>query len=239
LIAGGLRVCWIAGDLQSARATICSESDAGSGPRLKSSILSKRLRTMIRLISYFLVTEMTVLCLAGCGRQNVPTSFSLSGPNQISKPGQPFTTYTVVTRQGGNREFVYFMVIKPPEAPNGVRQQTSSSQSSSIGRNGQAKSKINLNGKEVTVEYKMTVRPDGTLETESFAVGGKNQSFDKGRVFLVDLSTEPIRILPHDMTLSTTIPDLLNPTAIETVAESALKELEKDPAIAEFTRPLR
>jgi hypothetical protein len=194
---------------------------------------------MIRLISYFVITGMTGLCLAGCGRQNVATSFSLSGPNQVSKPGQPFMTYTVVTRPGGNQEFVYFMVIKPPEAPNGVQQQSSSSQSSSIGLNGQAKSTITLNGKELTVEYKMTVRRDGTLETESFSVGGTKQAFDKGRVFLIDLSTEPIRIVPHDVNLPTTILDLFNPTAIETVAERTLKELEQDPAIAEFTRPLR
>jgi hypothetical protein len=52
-------------------------------------------------------------------------------------------------------------------------------------------------------------------------------------------STEPISIVPHDVKLPTTIPDLFNPAAVETVAESTLKELEQDPAIAEFTRPLR
>ena len=109
---------------------------------------------MIRQISYFLVTGMTVLGWSGCSGQNVPTTFSLSGPNQVSKPGLPYMTYTVVTRQGGNREFVCFMIIKPPEPANGIRQQTTNSQSSAIGLNGQAKSKISLNGKELNVEYK-------------------------------------------------------------------------------------
>lgn len=194
---------------------------------------------MIRRISRFLLAGITVLWLTGCGGQNIPTNFSLSGPNHISKPGQPFVTYTVVTRAGGNREFVYFMVIKPPEPANGMRQQTSSGQSSAIGLNGQAKSTITINGKELAVEYKMTVRSDGTLDTESFVVGGKKQAFEKGRVFLVDLSTEPIGIVQHDAKLPGTIPpDLRNLVAIESLAESTLKELEKDPAIAEFTRPL-
>src|SRR5437870_2773058 len=107
---------------------------------------------MIRRVSRFFLTGMTVLCLAGCGGQNVPTNFSLSGPNHVSKPGQPFITYTVVTRAAGNREFVYFMVIKPPEPANGARQQTSSGQSSWSGLNGHAKSRITINGKELAVE---------------------------------------------------------------------------------------
>jgi hypothetical protein len=193
---------------------------------------------MLRRFSYFLFTGTAVLCLAGCGVQNVPTNFSLSGPSQVSKPGQPFMTYTVVTRADGNREFVYFMIIKPPGPANGMRQQTTSSESSAIGLNGQAKSKISLNGKELTIEYKMKVRPDGTLETESFVVGGKNQVFDKGRVFLVDLSTDPMRVEAHVARLSSPIPDLRNPMAADGLAESTLKELEQDPAIAEFTRPL-
>jgi hypothetical protein len=194
---------------------------------------------MIRRIPCLLVTGTMMLCLAGCGGQNVPTSFSLSGPNHFSKPGQPFITYTVVTRAGGNREFVYFMVVKPPEPANGMRHQSSSGQSSAIGLNGQAKSEITLNGKKLTVEYTMTVRTDSTLDTESFIVSGKKQAFEKGRIFLVDLSTEPIRIVQHDTKLSDTIPDLRNPAANDSLAVSTLDELEKDPAIAEFTRPLR
>ena len=131
------------------------------------------------------------------------------------------------------------MIIKPPESQTGGQQQSSNGESSAIGLNGHAKSKITINGKELTVEYKMTVRTDGTLDTESFVVGGKKQSFDKGRVFLVDLSADPIHIEPHDVKLPTTIPDLSNPVASIGLAESTLKELEEDPAIAEFTRPLR
>ena len=37
----------------------------------------------------------------------------------------------------------------------------------------------------------------------------------------------------------TTIPDLSKPRAAEGLAETTLKELEKDPDIAKFTRPLR
>ena len=75
------------------------------------------MKNMLRRILCFLFTGLTVLCLAGCGEQNVqnvPTNFSLSGPNMVSKPGQPYMTYTVVTHADGNREFVYFMIIKPP-----------------------------------------------------------------------------------------------------------------------------
>jgi hypothetical protein len=140
---------------------------------------------------------------------------------------------------GGEAGIRLFYGHQPPQPTNGGPQHSSGGEGSAIGLNGKTKSKITLNGKELTVEYKMTVRPDGTLETESFVVGGKNQSFDKGRIFLVDLSTEPISIVPHDVKLPTTIPDLFNLAAVETVAESALQELEKDPAIAEFTRPLR
>jgi len=181
-----------------------------------------------------------MLCVAGCGRQSVPTNFSLSGPNQVSKPGLPFMSYTIATRAGGNPEFVYFLIVKPPAPPKGGGQQSStSSEGSAAGRNGRAKSKFMFNGKEVTTDYKMTAHADGTLESQSFEIGGKKQSFEKGRVFLVDLSTEPISITPHDVALPTTIPDLRNLTASEDLARSTLKELEKDPEIAKFTRSLR
>ena len=183
---------------------------------------------------------LAMLCVAGCGRQSVPTNFSLSGPNQVSKPGLPFMSYTIATRAGGNPEFVYFLIVKPPAPPKGGGQQSStSSEGSAAGRNGRAKSKFMFNGKEVTTDYKMTAHADGTLESQSFEIGGKKQSFEKGRVFLVDLSTEPISITPHDVALPTTIPDLRNLTASEDLARSTLKELEKDPEIAKFTRSLR
>ena len=198
---------------------------------------------MIRQIGCCLVMGMSALYLAGCGDQggpSAPTRFSLSGPHQVSKPGQPSMTYTVVTRPDGNREFIYFMIVKPPEPANGVRQQSTSFETSSNGVNGYAKSTITLNGKQLTVDYKMTVHPDGTLETESFLVDGQIQKFDKGRVFLVDLTAEPIRIVAHDVKLSTTIPDALNKFgAAEKLAQGTLQELEKDPVIAEFTRLLK
>ena len=179
------------------------------------------------------------LLLAGCGRDTGPTNFSLSGPNHVSKPGLPFMSYTIATRAGGDPEFVYFLIVKPPAPRPGGQQTSNSSESSAVGRKGHAKSKFMFNGKEVTADYKMTAHADGTLETESFEIGGKKQSFEKGRVFLVDLSTEPITVTPHDAALPTTIPDLRNLTASEDLARSTLKELEKVPEIAKFTRPLR
>jgi hypothetical protein len=194
--------------------------------------------SMNRLISNFVIAGMAAPCLFGCGGQPLGASFSVTGPVHVSKPGVPYLTYTAVTRAGANPEIVYFMIIKPPKSPDGS-QQSSNGESSAIGLNGHAKSKITINGKELTVEYRMTVRPDGPLDTESFTVGGKKQSFDKGRVFLVDLSADPIRIDQHDVKLPTTMPDLRNPMASADFAESTLKELEGNPTIDDFTRPLR
>jgi hypothetical protein len=195
---------------------------------------------MNRLIWVAAIAGTTLLCLAGCGRESGPTNFSLSGPNQVSKPGLPFMSYTIATRAGGNPEFVYFLIVKPPAPRKGGGQQSSnSSEGSAVGRKGRAKSKFMFNGKEVTTDYKMTAHADGTLETESFEIGGKKQTFEKGRVFLVDLSAEPVTITPHDVAFPTTIPDLSKPRAAEGLAETTLKELEKDPDIARFTRPLR
>jgi len=179
------------------------------------------------------------LLLAGCRGETGPTNFSLSGPNQVSKPGLPFMSYTIVTRAGASPEFIYFLIVKPPASRGGGQQSSTSSESSSVGRNGRAKAKFMFNGKEVTTDYKMTAHADGTLESESFEIGGKKQSFEKGRVFLVDLSTDPVTVTPHDAALPTTIPDLRNPTAVQNLAQTTLKELEQDPEIAKFTRPLR
>jgi hypothetical protein len=132
------------------------------------------------------------------------------------------------------------MIIKPPERRDGGNQHAGTSEASTSGGKGHAKSKTTINGKELTAEYNVTFCPDGELATESFELGGKNQSFDKGRVFLVDLSTDPISILPRDVKLPATLPpDLHNPKAWESLAESTLKELEQNPAIGEFTHALR
>jgi hypothetical protein len=149
-------------------------------------------------------------------------------------------SYTIATRAGGSPEFVYFLIVKlPAPREGGGQQSSSSSEGSAVGRNGRAKSRFMFNGKEVTTEYKMTAHADGTLETESFEIAGKKQSFEKGRVFLVDLSAEPMTITPHDVALPTTIPDFSKPGAAQDLAETTLKELERDPDIAKFTRPLR
>src|SRR5882724_2832566 len=125
---------------------------------------------MNRLMAYILVAGLTVQGLSGCGgAPPMPqgASFSLSGPCIVARPGKPVTLFTTVNRQDGSRDYVYVLVIKPPEPPNGIPQQTSSSESNASGLVGVAKAKATINGRELTVDYKMTVRPDNSLESET------------------------------------------------------------------------
>lgn len=193
---------------------------------------------MIRRILCFLVAGFSLTFSAGCGA-NLGASFSLSGPHVVAKEGKPFMVLTTVENAGGNREFAYFIVIKPPELPGGGRQQSSTGEANAAGRKGFAKLKAKFNGRDLIVEYTRTARADGALESESLKLDGTNPSLDKGRVFLVDLSSEPIGVAQHDLKLPTTIPEIVNPQVAEKLAESTLSELEKDSAIAEFTRRLR
>jgi hypothetical protein len=168
-----------------------------------------------------------------------PGGFTISSPNEVRKAGQPLLLHTVATGSGGEREFVYFMVIRPPDPPSNGPQHSSSSQGGFIGRDGHEKFEVMVNGRKLTGEHKVTLRPDWTVETESLVIDGKNRPLGEGRVFLVDLSSDPISIVPRDVKLPTTIPDLADRAAIDTLGENTLKDLEQDPVIAEFIRPLR
>jgi hypothetical protein len=97
-----------------------------------------------------------------------------------------------------------------------------------------AKAKMTINGKELTVDYKMKVRPDNSLESETLEINGKNQALGNGRVFLVDLSSSPVRVVPHEVKLGTPEAGLTNPMAFEKQGEGLLGELQQNPAVAEF-----
>jgi hypothetical protein len=164
--------------------------------------------------------------------------FSMAGPSFISKPDTPTTLFASIRRQGGSREFVYFMIIKLPSSAGGMTQNTSG-QSHAIGRDGVVKFKLTNNGKELVVDYQTTVRADSSSESETLLVNAKSQPLDKGRVFLVDMSADPLTIVPHDIQLPAPTADATNPMLAEKQAQPVLKLLEQDPAVAEFLQSLR
>lgn len=198
---------------------------------------ARRAGTLLALISCFLAVGIAVSCLAGCNDQNV--GVSLAGPTYAWLPNRPAVSYTALARNGGDLELVYFLIIKPSADRNGGRQQSINYQASSNRSSGSARSRMTLNGSELSVEYNVTVRRDGSLGTESLLIGGQNQPLEKGRVLLVDLSTAPIAIIPNDVNLTTPVPVSAKTEDMKTFVESALVELERDPAIAEFVRPLK
>lgn len=196
----------------------------------------------MRLMSYLVVAGITVQGLSGCSGTSAPipqgANFSMSGPSFISKVGTPTTLFASIRRQDGSREFVYFMVIKPPDPSRGTAQ-ASSGESNASGVNGVVKFKMTINGTDLVVDYKMTARPDSSTESESLVVNAQNQPLDKGRVFLVDLSANPISIVPHDVKLPAPTADATNPWIGEEQAQIVLKALEPDPDVAKFIKALR
>jgi hypothetical protein len=195
------------------------------------------MRSFWKFMTVVIVPVSLAGCMAAPGPPMPPgASFSLAGPCIISKPGSPRLVFTTVNRQDGSRDYVYVLVIKPPEPQNNMAQQTSSSESNASGLVGIAKTKMTINGKALTVDYKMTVRPDNSLESEVLEINGKSQALGSGRVFLVDLSNTPMTVVPHEVKLSTPAAGLTNPMAIEKQAEKTLADLEQDSAVAEFVQ---
>lgn len=73
---------------------------------------------MNRLISGDLIAGSIALAIFGCVFALSPAvggSLSMTLPSEGRKPGQPLILYTTAKHSAGDREFVYFMLIRPPE----------------------------------------------------------------------------------------------------------------------------
>jgi hypothetical protein len=88
---------------------------------------------------------------------------------------------------------------------------------------------MNTKGDDVTFEYKVSGKP---LE-EHFQVAGKTYTLSAGRLFLADLSVDPIRIVQINRDLSALIKD---PNEKLTRAEwdTVIQELAKQQELREY-----
>src|SRR5687767_3443309 len=97
--------------------------------------------------------------------------------------------------------------LKYPVLAGTVRTE-SSGRVTSDGATGIAAGTISINGKDLSVEYRATIEAHEGLQRESLAIEGVHQPLEKGRVFLVDLTTYPISVVQHDLKLPRDVPDV-------------------------------
>lgn len=191
------------------------------------------------------VTFTAILCLVGCSKPPGKTvisgggaisgDFSISSANLVVvEPQQPAVAWNMVQPPGEGRRIAYFMILKYP--PQGGSSQGYSGDVSNDGRTGRSAGTITINGKDLSFDYRATIETGKGLKEELLSIKGIDQPLEKGRVFLIDLTADPISVVQHDLKLPKDVPDASSATDAEALAKSTLAELEKSSAVSEFIK---
>ena len=168
----------------------------------------------------------------------VSDNLAVSNGNVILKENQPGILFAFVTKPAQSKQFTYFVVFNH-DFPTGATNAINTS-STSDGSSANTFHTINAFGAECKVEYHVTLTDDGkNVQKETTSVADKSYEQSKGKLFLIDMKTDPPTVVQTSLDLPSVIPDLQDTESAEKFGLDALQDLRQaDETVDEFCKAI-
>jgi hypothetical protein len=192
---------------------------------------------MIRLST--IVALIYVALSVGCNRGNqnpsrqvmggghaVSGKLAVSNGPVIQLENHPGILFAFVTKPNRPKALTYCVVFNhdfPAAAFNSMK-----TSSTSDGTNAGTSHTIRAFGATCNVEYQVTLADDGeTVAEETTFVGGNSYDPSQGKLFLIDMKSNPVAVTQVDLDLPSAIPDMQEVEAAEKFGLDTLKGLRE------------
>jgi len=153
---------------------------------------------------------------------------TISSPNFVAVEGLPIVGFSVVKLDDTESSFGYFLIVRPPGNGNPQSRGFGGS-SSSNGQSGKSVGQFRLDGNEVQVSLEID------KQTEKLAIDETNYDVSKGRLFLVDMQSDPATIKQIDTELPAPDSTVTSTEQAEEIAQKTIEQLkESSGVVAEF-----
>ena len=189
---------------------------------------------------------LTILLLVvGCSKPSVSTKTVVDGGSatggklwvtgfhavmESSKPTTMFCQYAVAE---GPRHSDCFLIIKEPPATPGRSEHKWEGNVKMTSEKARITGALNAGTSKFPIEFNVALQEDKTTLTETFIIGETTYSLDKGRVFLIELTPNSIRVVQHDFAIPSASAAETN--NLEKYANQTLQALKNEsPSIAVF-----
>ena len=158
---------------------------------------------------------------------------SVTNGNAVLKQGQAGIAFAFTITPVRSKEFAYFIVFNHDFPEAGI---DTSSENSGLEASGSHT--ITAFGNDCKVNYSVTLNSDNrSIEKESTQIAEEDYHRDKGRLFLIEMNSNPPNIVQLEVELPTEIPNLKEPDAAESFGRGVLNRLrETNKRVDEFCR---
>ncbi|MDB4793006.1 hypothetical protein OAG75_00030 [bacterium] len=153
---------------------------------------------------------------------------TISSPNIVVVEDIPVVGFTMVKPDGGKNTFGYFLIIRPPSDAN-TQNRSFGVSSSNNGTTAKSKGRLQLGDHEFSISFEIA------NQTEEITIDETNYDVSKGRVFLIDMQSDPAKVEQIDAELKAPDSNVTSTEQAEETARKTIAELkESSEVVAEF-----
>lgn len=153
---------------------------------------------------------------------------TITSPNFVVVEDIPVVGFTMVKPEGRKNSFGYFLIVQPP-GDDGTNKQSFGASSFSNGTTAKSEGRLQLGNREFSISLEIA------NQTEKLRIDETNYDVSKGRVFLIDMQSDPAKVEQIDAELMAPDSTVTSTEQAEDVARKTIAELkESSEVVAEF-----
>lgn len=149
---------------------------------------------------------------------------------------EPGTLFGMQKTPGGNREFAYFVLFRHAVGDGATFQHTNNQSFS--GMVASMRDSVTIKGKSFVLALELEAdKNTSTIRSRNFTINGKDVDPAKGRLFLVDLTSDLVTCQQVSATLPNDLPDPKETATVTKLARDVTKKLHSEnTSVQEFLR---
>jgi len=151
-------------------------------------------------------------------------------------PNEPGTLFGTQKTPGGNREFAYFVLFRHAVGDGATFKHTNNQSFS--GMVASLRDGVTIKGKSFALALELEAdKNTSTIRSRNLTINGKDVDPAKGRLFLVDLTSDLVTCQQVSATLPNDLPDPKETATVTKLARDVTKKLQSENAsVREFLR---